>query len=129
VGSFRLELAREHYRYGIGGASSRYRHLVPGLKRELVHYAQDLLIRLDQARSVEVLANFAEHVAALGIERAHSEGVRIGLRVPARDSQFFGGPHAKELVAANCLLPIVGDGHSEFSGYRPLNAPLWECPY
>jgi putative SOS response-associated peptidase YedK len=35
-----------------------------------------------------------------GLQRAQSEGVRIGLGVPARDSQFFGGPHAKELVEA-----------------------------
>src|SRR5207342_914243 len=75
---------------------------------------------------VEVLANFAEQVAALGVERADGEGVRIGLRVPASDSQFFGRPHAKELVAANRLPPVVGTvqvvgtGHWNFSGYRPL---------
>ena len=33
--------------------------------------AQDLLIRLGHARSVEVPANFAEHIAALGIERGN----------------------------------------------------------
>jgi hypothetical protein len=60
--------------------------------------------------------------AALGIERTHSESVRIGLGILARDSQFFGGPNAKELVEANRFLPVVGAGHSDFSGCRLLNA-------
>ena len=88
------------------------RHQVPGLEHEVVHDPYDLLIRLPYARSGEVLANFAEHIAALGIERAHSEGVRIGLSVLALESQFFGGPHANELVAANHLLPVDGVGHA-----------------
>ena len=53
---------------------------------------QDLLLRLDHARGIEVLANFAEYVAVLGIERAHGQRVRIGLGVPACEAQFFGGP-------------------------------------
>jgi adenylate cyclase len=38
-----------------------------------------------------------------------------GFLSPTRDSQFFGGPHAKKLVAANSLPPIVRAGHSTFS--------------
>jgi hypothetical protein len=30
-------------------------------------------------RSLKVFANFAEHIAALGVERAYGECVRIGL--------------------------------------------------
>src|SRR5262249_4786513 len=52
--------------------------------------------------------------AALAIEGAHSEGVRIGVDVPARESQFFSGPHAEKLVGANRLLQIVGVAHSIF---------------
>jgi hypothetical protein len=59
---------------------------------------------LNYASSVEVIAKFAEHIAALGIDC-----VRIGL--PARHFQFFGSPHTKELIEANRLLPVVGDGH------------------
>jgi hypothetical protein len=40
---------------------------------------------LDHTRNIEVLSNFAEHIAALGIEGANGEGVRIGLSVLARD--------------------------------------------
>jgi hypothetical protein len=75
---------------------------------------------LDHARCVEVLANLAEHVAALGIDRAHSEGVRIGFGVTADESQFFGGPRAKELVAANRRLQIVETGHLNSPDCRPL---------
>jgi len=69
---------------------------------------------LDYARGVEVPANFAEHVAAVGIERSDSEGVRIGVGVPAGESQFFSGSHAKELVAANHPLEIVEACHFDF---------------
>ncbi len=69
---------------------------------------QDLLVRLDYARSVEVLADFAEHVAPLRVERAHGEGIRIVLGVLARNSQFFRSPQAEEFVAVDCLLPVVG---------------------
>jgi len=119
----RLEFLCEHYRQGIGGTWRPW-HLAPGLEREFVHNAQDLFIRFDHASGVEVLANFAEHVAALAIERAHSERVRISLGVSACNSQFFGGPDAKEFVAANGLLPVVRAGHSSFSDRSPLNAPL-----
>jgi hypothetical protein len=37
--SSRLESAREHYRCGIGGTSSRYSHFAPGLEHELFHDA------------------------------------------------------------------------------------------
>jgi hypothetical protein len=47
------------------------------LEREFVHDAQNLLVRLNYARSVEVLADFSEHVAPIGIERAHGEGIRV----------------------------------------------------
>src|SRR5215467_3587086 len=63
---------------------------------------------------IEVLANLTEHVAALGIERAHSKGVRIGLGVRACDSQFSSGPYAEELVEANRLLQVIGAVHSFF---------------
>jgi hypothetical protein len=73
---------------------------------------------LDHARGVEVLTNLAKHVAALAIEGAHSEGVRIGVDVPARESQFFSGPDAEKLVEAESYFsdrrscsfdfPIVG---------------------
>jgi hypothetical protein len=59
---------------------------------------------LDHARSVEVLAYFAEHVAALGVERADGEGVRICLRVPARDSQFFGLHMPRSLLRRTAFL-------------------------
>jgi hypothetical protein len=75
INSFPLELASEHYRQRIGGTSSRHWHLTPGLECELVYDAKDLLIRLDHAGSVEVLANFAENIATLGVERTHSERV------------------------------------------------------
>src|SRR6516164_7851909 len=124
VASFGLELPREHERQGIAiGAASSCRHQVPGLEHEVVHDPYDLLIRLPYARSCEVLANFAEHIAALGIERAHSEGVRIGLCVLALESQFFGGPHANELVAANHLLPVVEAVHSNFLRLTTLTLP------
>jgi len=48
------------------------------LRAKFAHYAQDLLIRLDDARGLEVRANSAEHVAALGVKRANRESVRIG---------------------------------------------------
>jgi hypothetical protein len=41
---------------------------------------------LDHTRSIEVLANFAENIATLGIEGAHREGVGIGFGVSAGDS-------------------------------------------
>src|SRR5262249_29858423 len=112
--SSRLEIAREHYRCGIECTSSRHWHLVSGLEHELVHDTKDLLVRLDHARGIEVLANLAEHVAALGIERTHSKGVRIGLGVSACDSQFFSGPYAEELVEANRLLQVIRAVHSIF---------------
>jgi hypothetical protein len=79
------------------------------LERELVHDVKDLFFRLDDARGVEVFANFAKHIAALGIERTHSEFVRISFGVMACNSQFFGGPHSEELISANRLLPVVND--------------------
>jgi hypothetical protein len=57
----------------------------PGFQYEFVHDAQDLLVRLDHARRVEVLANLAEHVAQVGINRAKSERLRIQFRVSARE--------------------------------------------
>jgi hypothetical protein len=62
---------RQQDRGGIA-TGSRRRHLLRGLEHELVHDATDLLVRLDHACIVEVLANSAEHVAALGIDRARS---------------------------------------------------------
>ena len=88
-------------------ATSSSRHQVPGLEHEVVHDLYDLLVRLHHARSVEVLTNFAKHVTALGIERTDSKRVRIGLRLRTYHSQFFCGPHAKELVEANRLLPVI----------------------
>jgi len=78
---------------------------------------------LGHARSVEVPANFAEHIAALGIERADGKRVRIGLGVRAGDSLFFRSPHAKELVETNRLPPVIRAGHRNFSGCRPLMYP------
>ena len=75
--------------------------------------------------------NLAEHVPVLGIERVYSEGVRIGLSIPARESQFSCGPQAEELVTANSLLPVVGAAHPNFSVAYLLNAPFLdqcECP-
>ena len=69
-------------------------------------------------------ANLAEYVAALSIERGDSERLRIGLSVRASDPQFFRGPHAEELVEPNCLLPIIGAGHRNFSGCQKA-APGW----
>jgi predicted RecB family endonuclease len=40
-------------------------------------------IRRQRTCGVEVLTNFAEHVVALGIDRADNEGIRIGVDVPA----------------------------------------------
>src|SRR5262249_33837842 len=34
--------------------------------------------------------------------------------------QFFRSPHAKELVETNRLSPVIGAGHRDFSGCRPL---------
>jgi len=68
--------------------------------------------------------NLAEHVPVLGIERVYSEGVRIGLSIPARESQFSCGPQAEELVTANSLLPVVGAAHPNFSVAYLLNAPF-----
>ena len=79
-------MASEHYRQSIGGTSFLCRHLMPGLEREFVHDAKDLLIRLGHAGSVEVLANFAKNIATRGIERAHRDGVGIGFGVLAGDS-------------------------------------------
>jgi hypothetical protein len=101
-------------RRGICGTSSVYLHLFRGLDHELVHGAQDLLVRFNHACAVEVPANLAEHVALLCIERAHGEGVGIGLGASACNSQFFGGPHAKELVAANRHFQFVKASHSDF---------------
>jgi hypothetical protein len=95
------------------------------LEHEFVHDAQDLLVRLDDARSVEVLADFAEHIAPLRIERARGEGIRIVLGVLAGDSQFLRGPHAKEFVAVDCLLPVVA--HSIFP-VPPVNTPILGAP-
>src|SRR6185295_20489 len=77
------EIARDHDRRGVGTASLRCLRLVRRLKKKLVHNIQDLLVRLNHACRVEILANLAEHVAALGIDRAHGKGVRIGLGVRA----------------------------------------------
>jgi hypothetical protein len=96
-------------------------HLAGGLEHNLVHHAKDQVIRLDHARIVEVLANFAEHVATPRIDRARSKGVRVSLGVLAYQAQFFGGPHAKELVPANRRFQIVEAGHPIFpiTGSRP----------
>jgi hypothetical protein len=88
----------EHYSQAVGGTSSRRWHLIPRLERKFIHDAKDLLIRLEHACSVEILANFAENIATLGIERAHGESVRIGFGVSARDFLLLGGPQAKQLV-------------------------------
>jgi hypothetical protein len=48
---------------------------------------RDLLVRMDDARSVEVLAYLAQHVTGR-IERAQDESVRIGRGVLALDAQF-----------------------------------------
>jgi hypothetical protein len=109
----RHEIAREHHRSGIGRISSRS-FLVRGLEHQLVHHTKDHVIRLDYARSVKVLANFTEHVATLRVDRTHSEGVSISLGIPAYQAQFFGGPHAKELVPANRRFQLVDAGHPNF---------------
>jgi hypothetical protein len=40
--------------------------------------------------------------------RLRREQFSENLGVLARDSQFFRSPHAKEFVAVDCLLPVVG---------------------
>jgi hypothetical protein len=58
----------------------------------LIHDVWNLLVRFDHARGIDVLVNFAEHVAELGIELAHSEGVRIDVGVPAREFPILRRP-------------------------------------
>src|SRR5262249_40859579 len=63
----RRELARERDCGGVRARSLRCLRLVGGCEQEIVHDTQDLLVRLDHAGGVEVLADLAEHVAAFGI--------------------------------------------------------------
>ena len=70
----------------------------PPFEHEFGHDAQDLLVRLGNARGVKVLADFAEQVTALGIDRAPGKVVRTGIGVPARACQFLSGPPARSLL-------------------------------
>src|SRR5262249_41625828 len=75
AGSSRREIARDHDGCGVGTASLRRLGLVRRLQKQLVHNTQDLLVRLNHACGVEILADFAEHIAALWIDRTHGKGV------------------------------------------------------
>src|ERR1700688_1303498 len=75
VGSSRREIIRDLYSCGFEVATTRHLRRGGGFEEEFVPDTENLLARLDHACGVKVLADLVEHVAALGIDRVHGEGV------------------------------------------------------
>ena len=80
-------------------------HLLCCLEHEVIHNAKDMLVRLDDGGRVEVLRDFTEHVALVGIDCPHGECIRISLSVSTCEAQLFSRPHPEQRVAAPDGLP------------------------
>ena len=74
----RHETARQLHRRAIERIAMGW-HLVASLEHKLVHHVEDLGVRLDHTGGVKVPANFAKHVAVLGIKGAPGKRIGIGL--------------------------------------------------
>ena len=61
----------------------------------------DLVIGLDDAFGIEILADLAHHIVRAHIfDIAHHDGLGVAFRLGGVKAEFFRGPQAEELVAA-----------------------------
>jgi hypothetical protein len=95
----------KHYCCSICSTTLRSLHLLCRFEHEVIHSAKDLLVRLDDGGRVELLPDFTEHAALLGIDSLYGEPICIGLGVSACQAQLFSRPHPEQRVAAPDGLP------------------------